>query len=69
MTNDIDKHETDTLPVRREEQPIDLEHVTIENPDAPDECAIFPRGADDDELMTTWITAHDDSFVDLASMR
>lgn len=61
---DADLHRPDS-----EEQQTVLEHVTVENDDAPDECAIFPRDADEDVLMTTWISAHDDSFVDCESMR
>ncbi|WP_226005463.1 DUF7511 domain-containing protein [Natrinema salinisoli] len=52
-----------------EEPPVELDHVTVEPDDAPAECAIFPCGASEDELMTAWISAHDDSFVDLESMR
>ncbi|PCR92317.1 DUF7511 domain-containing protein [Natrinema ejinorense] len=61
---DADVHLPDS-----EEPTVQLDHVTIENDNAPDECAIFPHGASEDELMTNWITAHDDSFVDLQSMR
>lgn len=35
----------------------------------PDECTLFPCDAEDVDLMTTWITAQEDSFVDLESMR
>lgn len=52
-----------------EEPTTALDHVTVENDDAPNECAIFPREASEEELMTNWITAHDGSFVDLESMR
>jgi hypothetical protein len=52
-----------------EKSPTELDHVTVEHDDAPDECAIFPHGASPDELMSTWISAHDDSFIDLESMR
>ena len=48
---------------------LELDVVTVENDEAPDECAIFPRNADEDELMTTWISAHEESFVSLESMR
>ncbi|OVE84873.1 DUF7511 domain-containing protein [Natronolimnobius baerhuensis] len=47
----------------------DLVSVTVENDDAPDECAIFPDDASEDELMTNWISAQSDSFVALESMR
>ncbi|GGL28026.1 hypothetical protein GCM10009037_09540 [Halarchaeum grantii] len=33
------------------------------------ECTVFPADADDDELVTTWLTAADDAFVDLESVR
>ncbi|RQH00322.1 DUF7511 domain-containing protein [Natrarchaeobius oligotrophus] len=52
-----------------EEPLIELDHVTVENENAPNECAIFPRGATEAELLTTWITAHDDAFVALEAMR
>lgn len=47
----------------------ELDHVAIENDDAPDECAIFPREASDEKLDSTWIVAYDDGFVSLESMR
>lgn len=59
----------DVHPPDSEELTTELDHVTVEPDDAPDECALFPHGANEDELMTTWISAHDDSFVDLGSMR
>ncbi|GAB3672533.1 DUF7511 domain-containing protein [Halopiger thermotolerans] len=64
MSSDID---TDSRPSPTDSS-IALECVVIENEDAPDECAVYPRDAGKDELMTTWITAHDDAFVDLESM-
>ncbi|WP_255170504.1 DUF7511 domain-containing protein [Natrononativus amylolyticus] len=52
------------------EQPtFELDHITVENDDAPNECAVFPREATEEELMTHWITAHEGSFVDLGAMR
>lgn len=33
------------------------------------ECTVFPADADDDELVTTWLTAADDAFVDVESVR
>lgn len=56
-------------PTPTDESPIDLDSVTVENEDAPDECALFPREASEDELQTAWIVAHDDGFVSLESMR
>jgi len=60
---------TDITPPVADEPPIELDHVTVENDDAPNECAIFPRAAPEEQLMTTWISAHDDSFVALEAMR
>lgn len=61
---DADFHTPDT-----EGPPAELDHVTVENDGAPDECAIFPSEASEEELMTAWISAYDDSFVGLESMR
>lgn len=61
---DADFHRPDT-----EEPTAALDHVTVENDGAPDECAIFPRDASEEVLMTAWISAHGDAFVDLESMR
>ncbi|WP_049922684.1 DUF7511 domain-containing protein [Halopiger djelfimassiliensis] len=66
MTNDIDTQRTGP---EETAAAIALDHVTIENENAPDECALFPREASEEELMTNWITAHDESFVALESMR
>ncbi|MXV63491.1 hypothetical protein GS429_15790 [Natronorubrum sp. JWXQ-INN-674] len=63
MNTDADSHSPTDEPTT------DLDHVTVENEDAPNECAIFPREASEDELMTNWITAHDESFVSLDTMR
>ncbi|WP_408959438.1 hypothetical protein [Natrinema sp. 74] len=52
------------------EAPItDFEHVLVENDDAPNECAIFPRDTSEDVQTNTWISAHEGSFVDLESIR
>ncbi|QCS43654.1 hypothetical protein [Natrinema versiforme] len=61
---DADFHAPDS-----KEPTTELDHVTVENDDAPDECAIFPHEASEDELRTAWISAYDDSFVALESMR
>jgi hypothetical protein len=37
--------------------------------DAPDECTIYPLGCPDHELVTTWITAQEGSFVDADDIR
>ncbi len=64
MTTNVDPHETSPAT-----PPVALEHVTVEHDDAPNECALYPRGATQERLMTTWIAAHGDAFVSLESMR
>lgn len=61
-----DRTTTDELP--SSSSPL-LEHITVENDDAPDECAIFPCEATENELLTTWVTAQEGSYVDLESIR
>ncbi|KAB1194811.1 hypothetical protein GJR96_06970 [Haloferax sp. MBLA0076] len=48
----------------------DLEYTAIVAPydDAPDECTIFPAGLSEDELVTTWISAQEGSYVSLDEM-
>lgn len=59
----------DIEPRRPDEPTTELDHVTIENEDAPDECGIFPHESSELDQRTNWIVAHDDSFVDLTAMR
>lgn len=68
MTN-ANANNADAGRMDTENAPFELDHVTIESEDAPSECAMFPRYATEEELMTNWIEAHDDAFVDLESMR
>ncbi|WP_416840310.1 hypothetical protein [Haloferax sp. DFSO52] len=48
----------------------DVEYVAIVAPydDAPDECTIFPTGLSEAELLTTWISAEEGSYVSLDEM-
>lgn len=46
-----------------------LEHVTVENEDAPDACTMYPRECSEAEMATHWITALEGSFVSLEEMR
>ncbi|WP_232703040.1 DUF7511 domain-containing protein [Halobacterium wangiae] len=41
----------------------------IESQDGREECTLFPAHAPADELVTTWVTAADDAFVDLKTIR
>lgn len=51
-----------------EEPHIDLRAV-VEWHEDDVECTLYPRGATGVELMSSWITAGEESFVDLAAMR
>lgn len=41
----------------------------IESYDDEDLCTIHPQDADEETLVTTWISARGDAFVDLDDMR
>lgn len=43
--------------------------VSIEQYADTVECTFFPYNASDEELVTTWMTAADDAFVDVAEWR
>lgn len=49
--------------------PAGLVSVVETHDDAPDECTIHPVDVPDHELMTTWMTAQDGSFVSLDDVR
>ncbi|ELZ91456.1 hypothetical protein C440_14119 [Haloferax mucosum ATCC BAA-1512] len=47
-------------------------HLTsriITRDDGREECTIHPSNAGPNELLTTWVTALDGTFVDLDTMR
>lgn len=48
---------------------IRLEHVTVENEDAPDACTMYPRECSESEMATHWITALEGSYVALEDVR
>ncbi|QIB76005.1 transcriptional regulator [Halogeometricum borinquense] len=41
----------------------------VESQDRPAECTIFPPNVSEFELLSTWITAKEGSFVSLRDMR
>jgi hypothetical protein len=41
----------------------------VDDGDGPAECTLYSTGVDDMTLMTQWITARGDAFVNLDSMR
>ncbi|MFC4357659.1 hypothetical protein ACFO0N_06815 [Halobium salinum] len=49
--------------------PPELVGTVVRYDGAPDECTVYPRDATEAELLTTWITAAESSFVDLEEMR
>lgn len=46
-----------------------LRFVRVSYPDAPDRCTIHPPTRDRIAMMSTWLTANDNAFVDLAQQR
>jgi len=51
------------------DRPSGLRAVVEEHDERPDECTLFPRGADDEALVTEWITAEEGSYVNCDEMR
>jgi hypothetical protein len=41
----------------------------VESQNGSEECTLFPAHAPAEELVTTWVTAADDAFVDLHTVR
>lgn len=46
----------------------ELDHRIVDYPDGS-ACTIFPRGATEADLVTTWITAEEGSFLALDDAR
>ena len=46
-----------------------LECVLKQYPNRPDQCTIQPRETDEEEALTRWISADEQSFLDAESMR
>ena len=46
-----------------------LVSTVVEYDDESDECTIYPLRADDEERVTTWVSAKRDSYVSLEEMR
>ncbi|USZ67239.1 hypothetical protein NGM10_10910 [Halorussus salilacus] len=59
----------DRLSAGPERDDADLTAVVVEYDLGPDECTVYPRKADDQTLMTEWITAEEGSYVALDEMR
>ncbi len=68
MTSDIDHPSEAPLPPT-DEPTLEIDHITVENDDDPNECALFPATASEAELTTTWISAQEGSYIDLESIR
>ncbi|MDS0294061.1 DUF7511 domain-containing protein [Halogeometricum luteum] len=46
-----------------------LVSTVVEYDDESDECTIYPLHADDEERVTTWVSAKRESYVSLDEMR
>lgn len=64
-------HPTDHPPGQREEPDERPELVarTTMTDDGEFQCTLYPADADDTELLTSWITAGEGWYVDVASNR
>lgn len=51
------------------ERATDRVDARVESQDGSEECTLFPGDVPAHELVTTWMTAADDAFVDLADYR
>jgi hypothetical protein len=47
----------------------DVRATLEERDDGPDELTMYPAGAEGFELMSTWVTAREGSYVALSKMR
>lgn len=41
----------------------------VEEQDDGVECTVYPADADEETLVTTWLTAADDAFIDVETVR
>ncbi len=46
-----------------------LRAAVVHNDATPDRRTLYPADADEDELLTHWLTADEDSFVNLREVR
>lgn len=46
-----------------------LQAAVVHNETTPDRRTLYPADADEDELLTHWLTADEDSFVNLREFR
>ncbi|QLD87488.1 hypothetical protein HWV07_00810 [Natronomonas salina] len=51
------------------EIPKRLESTLVQYDRRPDRRTVYPRGLSGVPRMSTWLTANDDAFVDLAAVR
>lgn len=47
----------------------EVEYVIEPSEHGYDQCTLYPRSATDDDMMGTWVTADEGSYVSLAEIR
>lgn len=47
----------------------DIEFLIEGDDEGGDQCTLYPRRADDEQMATAWVTASEGSFVSLAETR
>lgn len=66
LSVDDEEHRRETLPSPGDDG---LVATVVRYEKVPDECTIHPVDATDEELMTSWITALEGSFVAMPDVR
>jgi hypothetical protein len=69
LRHDPTDSQTDADALGPDEDVIELAAILVPYDDDPDELTIFPINAEDDDLLTTWVSAYEGSYVSLEEMR
>lgn len=73
MTGKCESHrgeiDPDWVDRRDREQPPRLASAVVDPMDGPARRTVYPPDVDDIDLMTRWITARDQDFVDAGELR
>lgn len=71
MSGDLSADDHEHPPRAGPPEPVEpaLVATVVEYSDVPNECTIHPSEPGEDELMTCWVTALEDSFISLRDAR
>ncbi|SEO69728.1 hypothetical protein SAMN05216388_101728 [Halorientalis persicus] len=68
-TDDVRDEASLPIPADDASDAVPIAAEIVVSRDQPAECTLYPADASGIELMTSWITAHEGSFVSLERMR